>query len=101
MASTTERQFALPPPGTERNMAKYYLHLRDSVDEVLDPDGHEFPDLEQLKTAVMLNARDILGGDARNGIVDLRYRIDAEDEAGNIVYTLPFKHAVSIIPEGG
>ena len=26
-------------------------------------------------------------------------RIDAEDENGSIVYTLPFKHALSIIPE--
>jgi hypothetical protein len=44
-------------------------------------------------------SRDVLAGDLRNGIVDLRYRIDAENEGGGIVYTLSFKHAFSIIPE--
>jgi hypothetical protein len=35
-----------------------------------------------------------------DGLIDLRFRIDAEDADGVIVYTLPFKYAVSIIPEG-
>ena len=38
-------------------------------------------------------------GDLWNGVVDLRYRIDAENEGGEIVYTLAFKHAFSIVPE--
>jgi len=29
----------------------------------------------------------------------LRFRIDAEDVDGLIVHTLPFKHAVNIIPD--
>lgn len=32
-------------------------------------------------------------------LVDFRFRIDAEDADGVIVYTLPFKHAVNIIPD--
>ena len=31
-------------------------------------------------------------------VIDLRFRIDAGDESGEIVYTLPFRQAVSIIP---
>ena len=50
---------------------------------------------------MLFTARDLMSGDIRNGIVDLRYRIDAEDATGSIVYTLPFKHAFSIIPEIG
>jgi hypothetical protein len=80
-------------------MAHYYLHLRDSVDELLDPDGQEYADLEALKKAVMFCARDVIAGDLRNGVIDLRYRIDAENTAGEIVYTLPFKHAFNVIPE--
>jgi hypothetical protein len=38
-------------------------------------------------------------GDIREGVIDLRFRIDVEDDTGEIVYTLPFKHAVNIIPE--
>jgi hypothetical protein len=80
-------------------MARYFLHLRDSVDELLDPDGEEFADMEALKAAVVLSARDLMAGDIRNGVIDFRYRIDAEDEAGRIVYSLAFKHAVNVIPE--
>jgi len=75
------------------------MHLRDSTDELLDSEGVELVDLEAVRQNVMTAARDILAGDLRNGVVDLRYRIDAENEVGAIVYTLPFKHAFSIIPE--
>ena len=80
-------------------MPKYFMHLRDSTDELLDPEGIELVDLEAVRKNVMAAARDILAGDLRNGIVDLRYRIDAEDEVGEVVYTLAFKHAFSIVPE--
>jgi hypothetical protein len=80
-------------------MARYFLHLRDSSDEVLDPDGFEFEDMDAVRAAVMRNARDTIAGDVRHGVVDFRYRIDAENEAGQVVYSLPFKHAVNIIPE--
>ena len=80
-------------------MARYYLHLRDGSDELLDQAGSEFENVEALRQAVVMNARDCLCGDLRNGIIDLRYRIDAEDENGAIAYSMPFKHAFSIIPE--
>lgn len=82
-------------------MAKYFLHLRDSVDELLDPEGQEFADLEALRKAVLFCARDLIAGDVQDGIVDFRYRLDAEDHDGRIVYTLAFKHAISVIPEVG
>jgi hypothetical protein len=75
------------------------MHLRDGVDETLDPEGLEFVDIDALRTAVLFTARDLMAGDIRNGIVDLRFRIDAEDENGTIVYTLSFQHALNIIPE--
>jgi hypothetical protein len=31
--------------------------------------------------------------------MDLRCRIDAENEAGEVVQSVPFKHAVNIIPD--
>ena len=80
-------------------MARYFMHLRDGVDEVLDPEGREFATLDELRTAVMFSARDLIAGDVRDGVIDFRFRIDAEDEHGAVVYTLPFRHAFSIIPE--
>jgi hypothetical protein len=81
-------------------MARYFMHLRDGTEELLDPEGREFLSLAALRDAVLYTARDLLIGDVRDGLMDLRFRIDAEDEAGTIVYTLPFRHAVNIIPEG-
>jgi uncharacterized protein DUF6894 len=75
------------------------MHLRDSTDELLDPEGVELDDLEAVRQKVMTAARDIIAGDLHNGVVDLRYRIDAENDLGAIVYSLAFRHAFSIIPE--
>jgi len=81
-------------------MARYFMHLRDGTEELLDPEGKEFPNLAALRDAVLFTARDLLSGDVRDGVLDLRFRIDAQDESGAIVHTLPFKHAVNVIPEG-
>jgi hypothetical protein len=80
-------------------LALYFMHLRDGIDECLDPEGKDFPDIEALRTAVLFTARDLMAGDIRNGMIDLRFRIDAENENGQVVFSLPFKHALSIIPD--
>ena len=80
-------------------MTRYFMNLRDGTEELLDPEGVECVSLEALRTAVLAAVRDLMSGDVRRGLIDLRFRIDAEDSDGEIVYTLPFKHAVSIIPD--
>jgi hypothetical protein len=75
------------------------MHLRDGIDQLLDPEGREFANHDALRRAVLFTARDLLAGDVRDGIIDLRYRIDAENGDGEIVYSLPFKHAFNLIPE--
>ncbi len=80
-------------------MPQFYLHLRNHVDEVFDSEGVELPNLEGLKKAVIAAARDVMVGDLRNGILDFRYRIDAEDDHGAVVFTLQFQHAINIIPQ--
>jgi hypothetical protein len=81
-------------------MPRFYLHLRDGTDEALDEEGHELPDMETLWKTVLEAARDIMGNEIKSGgVMDLRYRIDAENEGGEVLYTLPFRHAVSIIPD--
>ena len=80
-------------------MARYFMHLRDGTEQILDPEGLEFANIESMRKAVLVSARDLMTGDIREGVMDLRFRIDVEDEDGEIIYTLPFKHAVNIIPE--
>jgi hypothetical protein len=75
------------------------MNLRDGTEELLDPEGVDYVSLDALRKAVLAAVRDLMCGDMIAGVLDLRFRIDAEDEDGAIVYTLPFKHAVNIIPE--
>jgi hypothetical protein len=80
-------------------MALYFMNLRDGTEELLEPEGREFATLDSLRKAVLETVRDLMSGDMVRGVIDFRFRIDAEDENGVIVYTLPFKHAVNIIPD--
>ncbi len=80
-------------------MARYFMHLRDGTEQLLDPEGLEYASVDAVRKAVLIAARDLMTGDIREGVIDFRFRIDVEDEAGEIIYSLPFKHAVNIIPE--
>ena len=80
-------------------MPRYFLHLRDGNDETLDPEGRDLADMDELRETVLREARDVISGDVKKGLVDLRFRIDAEDEDGKILYSLPFSGALSIITE--
>ena len=79
-------------------MARYFLHLRDHTAEVLDPEGIEFSNEEGIPNYVLECVRDLIRGDVRKGVIDFRFRIDAEDANGVIVHTLPFSEAVTLIP---
>jgi hypothetical protein len=83
----------------ELRVTRYFMNLRDGTEELLDPEGVEYDSLDTLRLAVLEAVRDLMSGDVRRGLIDLRFRIDAEDADGVIVYTLPFKHAVNIIPD--
>jgi uncharacterized protein DUF6894 len=74
------------------------MQLRDGTEQLLDPDGVEYANIDELKRKVLLAVRDLISGDAISGEIDMRFRIDAEDRDGVIVYTLALKEAVNIIP---
>jgi len=79
-------------------MPRYFMQLRDGTEQLLDPDGIEYADLDELRKKVLIAVRDLISGDVTSGVVDLRFRIDAEDRDGLIVYTLGFDQALKIIP---
>ena len=80
-------------------MVRYYMQLRDGTDHLLDPDGIEYADIDVLKRKVLVAVRELISEDVKGGVIDLRFRIDAEDRNGVIVYTLDFADAVNIIPD--
>jgi hypothetical protein len=80
-------------------VARYYLQLRDGTGQLLDPEGIEYGDLDHLKKAVLLTVRDMMSGDAITGTIDMRFRVDAGNRDGAIIYSLGFQEAVRVIPD--
>lgn len=80
--------FALP---------RFFFHFRDASDELLDEEGHELPS-EALMGRLLLYARDCMACDLIQGHLDLRCRIDAHNEDGELVHSMRFQDAVEIIP---
>ena len=78
-------------------MTRYFLHLRDGVDQLLDEEGSDYPDTAALKKAVLHAARDTMSHEVLDGHLNLRPHIDAEDGAGAIVHRLDFTDAITLI----
>lgn len=78
-------------------MARYFFHLRDGVDVVLDPDGREFETIEAIAQAALADARSIIGHEAFDGFIKFDQRIDVEDESGTMVHSIEFSNAVKVI----
>ena len=76
-------------------MAQFYFHLRDGADKLLDPDGIEC-DRDAVAGKALGTVRDLIAHDAVGGAIDLTYRIEVEDAAGQIVHLLRFEDAVTI-----
>ena len=77
-------------------MPRYYFHLIDSTDCLLDPDGLEIR-TEDVAKKTLECARDCLAGDVKDGRLDLRYRIDVQDENERLIHSLPFGKAIELI----
>lgn len=78
-------------------MPRYFLHLKDSVEVVLDPEGIEMA-TDAIPRVALSCARDCMAGDVKDGRLDLRYRIDVHDKYGERVHSLPFADAVEVVP---
>ena len=87
----------LSPPGRSKHLARYFFHLRHRSDQLLDREGVELVGVAAARAAALNAARDTLSHDMRSGALDLRYRIDVEDEAGAEVYSIALRDAFTII----
>lgn len=76
-------------------MARFFMHLVDGEDVLLDPDGLEANE-DEVKQLALKCARDCIANDAHAGQIDLTYRIDVQDAAGTVVHSVPFRDAVTV-----
>lgn len=78
-------------------MARYYFHLRNRVERLLDPEGREIADPGAIASIVLREARELMAADVLKGVVDLDARLEVEDADGNVVHSLRFTDAVQIV----
>lgn len=76
---------------------KYFFHLCNDEETVLDIEGRKFENLEEVRHATIEAARDIMCSDVREGRLKLNQRIDVIDEHNKVAYSLKFTDAVRII----
>lgn len=77
-------------------MSKYYFHLRDGRDVLLDPEGRDIADPATIPGLTLKDARSIISQDVLGGRIHLEQSIEVIDEAGRIVHRLDFRDAVII-----
>lgn len=79
-------------------MSRFFFHLRDGTDHLIDPDGIELTSFDAVQAMALRSARDTLSHGLLTGVLDLRYRIDVEDADRSVVHSLPLGDAFEIVP---
>jgi hypothetical protein len=75
---------------------RYFFHLRESGDIVVDEEGRELPGIAAVEAAARVNARSVIAGEARTGKLPLAACIEVHDDQGQRVLELPFRDAVTL-----
>lgn len=78
-------------------MALYFFHLRDGADRLIDPDGRELPDLDEVRRLALHEARALVSQEALEGVIRLGQRIEVEDIGGAVVHRVEFADAVRVL----
>ena len=77
-------------------MARFYFHLHNDLN-VPDHEGVELPDLKAAVAHATMSARELMGQVLKDeGRINLRHRIDVEDEDHNVVAAVQFSEAVKV-----
>jgi len=81
-------------------MARYHLHLHNSIGFVRDEEGAEFQDLEEARSSAVDSVRSILCEEVEQGVIDLRGWIDIADPGGDLLASIRFAEAVELRLDG-
>ncbi|MGE5563599.1 MAG: DUF6894 family protein [Bacillota bacterium] len=84
----------LPPVG-KLTMPRYYFHLCDGTDRLLDDEGRELQAAD-LHAAALAEARGMIAADALEGHIWLGQQIEIRDQGGKVVHVLHFEDAVEV-----
>lgn len=78
-------------------MPRFYFHLYQRGDMLVDPEGVEITDLSTVRSRALEVARDLIAADAASGLVDLDTRLRVVDESDRLVLDLAFFDAVAFV----
>ena len=77
-------------------MARFYLHLFNSLGFVPDREGKELPGLAAARDDAVISIRSIIAEDVKQGRVDLRGRIEIANATQEVLAVVPFTDAVNL-----
>ena len=79
-------------------MPRYFFHLHCNDKAVLDPSGTELRDPDQAWEAARMTALDLIRTRPNADVNWLTCRFEVADEAGEIVFELPFTELGDVKP---
>lgn len=78
-------------------MPRFYFHLYQSGEMLVDPEGVVIADLAAVRAEALVAARDLIAADAMTGVIDLSTCLRVVDEANQPVLELHFADAVAFV----
>ena len=84
----------------ELGVALYYFHLTDGHQALIDPEGRELADPNEIPHLALREARAMIGQDAIVGRINLAQYIEVRDSHGKLIHQLAFRDAVTITGGG-
>jgi hypothetical protein len=76
-------------------MPQFHFHILNDID-VPDEEGLEFPNLAAAHLKAIEFVRDLASASVRQGRLDLKHRIDIEDDEGAVLLTVTFEDAIEV-----
>jgi hypothetical protein len=76
-------------------MGRFYFHLKEGSELVLDDEGQELPSASEATTVALASARELLAEAIRFGLSDIAEAIVIADETGQPVLEVPL---VEVLP---
>jgi hypothetical protein len=77
-------------------LARYFFHLCDGRDMLIDPEGLEIADGSQIGEFALKEARAMIGQDALSGRIMLDQFIEVRDDTGKLIHKIEFRDAVTV-----
>lgn len=81
-------------------MPHFFMHLRNSVGFLPDPEGVEADSVEEARQLAVESIRSLLADELARGRLDLRGSITIADHADEALMVVPFDAAVEVIGPG-